>query len=125
MATQVARLGADWPRSWLVLAFRERDQRRKSRVNRVCRYWIATSSASLAETSAIGDSAVLRPLRDLISLVNGWIEAEFDARLFTLQAEALNTVRDLISNLPKPPSFQPEDGMKKTFRRMSGLRKRS
>ena len=29
-----------------------------------CRYWMATSSASLAATSAIGASAVLRPLRE-------------------------------------------------------------
>ena len=31
---------------------------------RGCRYWMATSSASLAATSAIGASAVLRPLRE-------------------------------------------------------------
>jgi len=31
---------------------------------RVCRYWMAHSSASLAATSAIGFSAVLRPLRE-------------------------------------------------------------
>jgi hypothetical protein len=58
----------------------------------------------------------------MISLVSGWIDAEFDKWQFGLQIQSLQLVKDLIANLPSPPNIWADDAI--TSKPPSG-RKRS
>lgn len=48
---------------------------------------------------------------EMISLVSGWIDAEFDKWQFGFQIQCLQSVKELIANLPIPPNVWADDAI--------------